>query len=177
MSTEPSARRRRYARVAGLLAGLGLCIVAAWVAVTRAGSGTGAGYHDPRSPFRPLQEREGVVSWRVLGAVHLVRQPGGRTTPKFSASVIELDAKPVRVQGFMTPLDAGEQQSHFLLSSVPPTCAYCVPAGPEGLVEVRAATPVRYTLQPVAVEGELAVLRQDPTGLYYRIHAGRPLGP
>ena len=30
---------------------------------------SGAGYHDPRSAFKPLQEREGVVSWSLLSTV------------------------------------------------------------------------------------------------------------
>ena len=34
---------------------------------------------------------------------------------------------------------------------------------PEGLVEVRTKQPVRYTLEPVVVEGQLAVLTDDPT--------------
>ena len=83
-----------------------------------------------------------------------------------------LDRKTVKVQGFMMPLEAGDKQQHFLLSSVPTTCSFCVPAGPEGLVEVRTRKPVRYTLEPVVVEGVLAVLNDDPYGLYYRVEDG-----
>jgi len=52
---------------------------------------------------------------------------------------------------------------------VPTSCTFCVPAGPEGLVEVRARQPVRYTTEPVVVEGVLAVLTDDPYGLFYRV--------
>jgi hypothetical protein len=31
---------------------------------------------------------------------------------------------------------------------------------------------VRYTLEPVVVEGVLAVLNDDPYGLYYRVEDG-----
>jgi hypothetical protein len=31
---------------------------------------------------------------------------------------------------------------------------------------------VRYTLEPVVVEGQLAVLTDDPYGLYYRVVDG-----
>jgi hypothetical protein len=84
-----------------------------------------------------------------------------------------LDAKTVKVQGFMMPLEAGDKQRHFLLSAVPTSCSFCVPAGPEGLVEVRTKQPVRYTLEPVVVEGVLAVLTDDPYGLYYRVTDGQ----
>jgi hypothetical protein len=37
------------------------------------------------------------------------------------------------------------------------------------MVEVKTRTPVKYTLEPVVVEGKFAVLADDPYGLYYRI--------
>ncbi len=77
-----------------------------------------------------------------------------------------------RAPGALTPLEAGDKQQHFLLSSVPTSCSFCVPAGPEGMVEVRTKKPVRYTLEPVVVEGVLAVLTDDPYGLYYRVEDG-----
>ena len=136
--------------------------------------GSGPGYHSPQSPFKPLQEREGIVSWKVLGAV-TTRNDKGRFAPVFPANVKALNSTKVRIQGFMMPLDPGEKQTHFLLSSVPTTCAFCVPAGPEGLVEVRTKQGVRYTLEPVVVEGALAVLEDDPYGLYYRIAQASPV--
>ena len=44
-----------------------------------------------------------------------------------------------------------------------------MPAGPEGLIEVRTKQAVRYSLEPVVVEGILAVLSDDPYGMYYRV--------
>lgn len=130
--------------------------------------GSGPGYHDPRSPFKPLEEKAGVLAWSVLSAV-TTRTEKSRVIPIFPAAVQALDKKTVRVQGFMMPLEPGDRQRHFLLSSVPTTCSFCVPAGPEGLVEVRTRNPVRYTLEPVIVEGSLAVLSDDPYGLFYRV--------
>ena len=49
-----------------------------------------------------------------------------------------------------------------------------MPAGPEGLIEVRSKTAVRYTLEPVVVQGRLAVLSADPYGLYYRVTDALP---
>ncbi|MFG6449791.1 DUF3299 domain-containing protein [Roseateles sp. BYS180W] len=130
--------------------------------------GQGPGYHDPRSPFKPLQEREGVLSWKLLSSVTTIADKT-RVTPKFPTAVQALHQKVVRVQGFMMPLEPGDKQRHFLLSAVPTSCNFCVPAGPEGLVEVRSLNAVRYTLEPVVVEGVLAVLPDDPYGLFYRM--------
>jgi len=133
--------------------------------------GQGPGYHDPRSPFRPLQERAGVVAWSVLSSV-TTKVEKNKLVPVFPAPVQALNQQKVKVQGFMMPLEPGDKQRHFLLSSVPTTCSFCVPAGPEGLVEVRTLQPVRYTLEPVVVEGVLAVLSDDAYGLFYRVSDG-----
>lgn len=98
-----------------------------------------------------------------------------RILPIFPAAVLALNQKTQRVQGFMMPLDPGEKQKHFLLSSVPLTCAFCVPGGPESMVEVRTKAPVKYSMEPVVVEGRFAVLKDDPYGLYYRISDATPV--
>ena len=92
-----------------------------------------------------------------------------KVLPVFPTTVQALDQKSQRIQGFMMPLDPGEKQKHFLLSSVPLTCAFCVPGGPESMVEVKTKTPVKYSLEAVVVEGKFAVLKDDPYGLFYRV--------
>ncbi len=131
-------------------------------------AGSGPGVHSPNSPFAPLPERADVVPWSTLTTVK-TRVVKNRILPEFSPPVLALDRKPQRVQGFMMPLEPGEKQRHFLLTSVPMSCSFCLPGGPESMVEVRTKNPVRYTLEPVVVEGDFAVLADDPQGLYYRI--------
>ncbi len=132
-------------------------------------AGTGAGVHSPNSPFAPLKERTDVVPWSVLTDVK-TKVEKNRMLPVFSAPVQALNQKNQRIQGFMMPLEPGEKQKHFLLSSVPLTCSFCVPGGPESMVEVKTKTPIKYSLEPVVVEGQFAVLQDDPYGLYYRIN-------
>lgn len=136
--------------------------------------GTGPGVHSPNSPFAPLPQRPDVVPWPVLTSVK-TRLVGKRVLPQFQPEQVSLQAKAQRVQGFMMPLEPGERQTHFLLSSVPLTCGFCTPGGPESMVEVRTKTPVRYTLDPVVVEGRFAVLEDDPYGLYYRVSDAVPV--
>lgn len=130
--------------------------------------GVGAGVHNPNSPFAPLQERADVLPWSVLTAVK-TKVEKNRVLPVFPANIQALNHKSQRVQGFMMPLDPGEKQTHFLLSSVPLTCSFCLPGGPESMVEVKTKTPVKYSLEVVVVEGQFAVLKDDPYGLFYRI--------
>jgi len=130
--------------------------------------GVGAGVHGANSPFAPLQERADVLPWSVLTAVK-TKLDKNRVLPVFPGNVQALNQKSQRVQGFMMPLDPGEKQKHFLLSSVPMTCAFCVPGGPESMVEVKTKTPVKYSMEAVVVEGQFAVLKDDPYGLFYRM--------
>ena len=130
--------------------------------------GTGPGVHSPNSPFAPLPARSDVVSWEVLTAVK-TRAEKNKLLPDFGKAQLALNQKTQRVQGFMMPLEPGEKQTHFLLSSIPMSCGFCTPGGPESMVEVKTKTPVRYTLDPVTVEGKFALLADDPYGLYYRL--------
>lgn len=130
--------------------------------------GTGAGVHSPLSPFQPLPQRADVVPWSLLTAMR-THVDKGRILPKFSSEQMALHRKLQRVQGFMMPLAPGEKQNHFLLASVPLTCGFCLPGGPESIIEVRTKIPVKYTMEPVVVSGNLALLNEDPAGLYYRM--------
>src|SRR5688572_2292445 len=118
--------------------------------------------------FKPLPERQDVVSWKLLGQVELVKVKD-RYVPQFAAGVAALDKKEVKVQGFMMPLEMGDKQTHFILSAMPQSCAFCLPGGPEGLVEIKSKTPIKYTFEAVVLSGRLAVLKDDPTGVFYRL--------
>ena len=132
---------------------------------------SGAGVHSPLSRFAPLKDREGVVPWSLLSAVK-TRVDGKSMRPVYPSAVQSLDGREVMVQGFMMPLGTGAKQKHFLLSAVPTTCSFCVPAGPEGLVEVRTKIGVPYTQEAITVRGKMAVLPDDPYGMYYRVADG-----
>lgn len=118
--------------------------------------------------FKPLPELKGVVSWKTLAEVQTVKQKD-KFVPQFSNAISALDKKEVRLQGFMIPLEMGDRQKRFILTSMPPSCAFCMPGGPDQLVEIQAKTPVKYGFEPIVVSGRLAVLRDDPMGLYYRL--------
>ena len=123
---------------------------------------------DPNAAFQPLTERTDVLSWKTLAQVELVKQKD-RYVPQFSASVAALDKKDVKLQGFMMPLEMGDKQSHFVLAAMPTTCAFCMPGGPDSLIEVLCKTPIAFNMEPITISGKLAVLKDDPTGLWYRV--------
>ena len=129
---------------------------------------------DSNASFQPLPERKDVVSWKTLAQVEIVKQKD-RYVPQFSKSVVALDKQDVKVQGFMMPLEMGDKQSHFVLAAMPTTCAFCMPGGPESMVEVKMKTPVKYTFDALVVTGQLTVLKDDPSGIFYRITDAEPV--
>jgi hypothetical protein len=156
--------------LAWVFAALVICQSAVWALDPRPGKRNDP---DPQIPIppqfqKPLPELKGVVSWKTLAEVTPVKQKD-RFVPQFSPKITALDNKEVRLQGFMMPLDLGERQKNFILSSSAPSCAFCLPGGPDAIVEVQAKTPVKYGFEPVVLSGKLTVLRDDPTGLYYRL--------
>ena len=122
-----------------------------------------------------LPDRAGVVSWRTLAQVQPVKRDG-KMVPEFAPDILKLDQKDVRMQGFIIPLDIGDRQKRFLLSAVPSHCPFCMPAGPDALVEVVAKTPVKFGFEPIVVSGRLAVLKDDPTGVLYRLTEAESVG-
>ena len=121
-----------------------------------------------------LPETAGVVPWRTLAKVEPVKRDG-KILPEFDKEVLGLDQRKIRIQGFILPMDLGEKQKHFLISAVPPHCPFCLPAGPDAIVEVVANKPVAYGLEPIVIQGKLAVLKDDPSGVFYRMTDAQPV--
>lgn len=123
---------------------------------------------------------QGVVSWDTLRALDLSYEspfPGQTSvSTSFSEELERLDGQPVKLIGFVYPLEAGETHDYFLLSAFPPSCPFCLPGGATDLVEVRAAEPVPYSIEPVTLSGRLVLLHGDAGGLLYRLEDAAPLG-
>jgi hypothetical protein len=114
------------------------------------------------------------VPWETLAQVQLVAERN-IYLPRFAEAVLKLDAKEVRLQGFMLPLTVGEKQTHFVLTANPSECAFCVSGGPESMVEVRSGPGLKYSIDPVVVQGRLELVKNDPTGsVFYRLHDAVP---
>jgi hypothetical protein len=124
----------------------------------------------PPSFFVPLEDIPGVLPWSLLSKATTVKAKGGRMVPKYTAEITALDQTDVKVQGFMMPLQPGQKQKHFLLTVTSASCPFCLPAGPEGVVEINSKAPVKFTYAPMVMSGKMTVLKSDSMGLYYRIN-------
>ena len=110
------------------------------------------------------------MTWETLAQVRLVRD-GATFQPRFEPAVQRLNGQRVRVQGFMLPLSEGSgAQQHFVLSAAPvANCFYCMPGGPESMIEIRATRSTDFSYDPVTIVGTLELLSDDPMGMYYRL--------
>lgn len=130
---------------------------------------TAATEEHPPSFFAPLTDIPGVLPWTLLSQATTVKAKGGRMVPKFTSEISALDQAEVKVQGFMMPLQPGQKQKHFLLTVTSASCPFCLPAGPEGVVEINSKTAVKFGYAPLIMSGKMTVLKRDPMGLYYRL--------
>jgi hypothetical protein len=110
---------------------------------------------------------KGTVPWTILQQAKTVQKPDKKFGPEFTRDIKALDHKDVKLFGFMMPLDQARLQKRFLLAAYPPHCAFCLPSGPESLVEVVCDKGVEFTMEPIVVSGRMAVLENDV--VYYRL--------
>lgn len=113
-------------------------------------------------------EMPGVVPWYSLTKASFV-QRNGKTEIEFGDSINRLDGKSIKLRGYITPLQLGRDQKHFILSPTPPSCAFHMAAGATEMVEVFSSTPVTYSLEPVVISGTFALLSHDPSGIFYQM--------
>ena len=152
-----------------------LSLASAWVCAAGPDPHTGAALPNAvEYAERVLPVRQGFVSWRTLSNVKPSFE-GARIVPVFSQEVLNLDKRDVHVQGFMIPVETTRRHKHFLLSAVPPSCPFCLPAGPEALIEVRTTAEVDFDHKPIALAGKLAVRDNDPRGIFYILTDAAPV--
>jgi len=110
-----------------------------------------------------------IIPWDQLAAVEFVQQDG-RMAPAFSEEIKQLDGRQVRLSGFMIPLEQTPEQKHFVLSAFPTAgCQFCMPGGPDTLVDVTCEDGVAFSYNRIVVEGRLELVEDDPYGLVYRL--------
>lgn len=150
---------------------LSVCMPLVEAQVPAAQSGGVTTPHDPSKSMLP--DARGAVPWSLLTTT-TIRMNKGKLGPAFPEALRPLNGKTVKLQGYILPIEAGQTHRYFLLSAWSPTCPFCQTAGPEAVVEVRARSAVKYTNEPVVVEGRLMLLDDDASGVFYRLIDAAP---
>jgi hypothetical protein len=123
------------------------------------------------------QVPEGVVGWDVLGVLDIEIEVLGplqtNATKTFSETVRALDGETIKVMGFLYPLKGGVTHDYFLLTAWPPSCPFCLPAGPTMMVETFAAEAIDFTEGAIVMAGQFELLENDPSGFFYRMQSAQ----
>lgn len=130
--------------------------------------------------WEPARTPPGGVSWNLLEQTRLNDRTDPNTKmiytrPTFPPRIQALAGKPIKVSGWMMPLENGSRQRHFVLLAYPPGCPFHLHALPNQFIEVYATAPVRVDgINPTIVTGTLELTGQDESGIFYRLRNARP---
>ena len=126
--------------------------------------------------WRPAPTPPGALDWSVITDIEVQEEVVDnfiQYVPTFPLLVRALDGETIKLNGYMVPLEATESQSHFILMAYPHACPFHMPGGPGGYVEIQADFPVKFTYDPVLIEGHFQILKDFSNGVFYRISAAR----
>lgn len=93
--------------------------------------------------------------------------------PVFSENITKMEGKVVEADGYIIPFEGMFKPEHIILSSLPlAECFFCGSGGPETVMEVDMASPIKYTSNRVRVRGTLTLNSKDPEKLMYILTNG-----
>lgn len=93
--------------------------------------------------------------------------------PVFSENITKMEGKVVEADGYIIPFEGMFKPDHIILSSLPlAECFFCGSGGPETVMEVDMASPIKYTSKRVRVRGTLTLNSKDPDKLMYILTNG-----
>ena len=121
-----------------------------------------------------LPEIEGAVSWDLLTTSTLgYDERFDELRPMFPPEVRALAGTQVKIVGFNIPLDSSGRR--ILLSLISPSCPFCLPGGPETMVEVEAEESIGMALEPIVLEGTFELIGDGVWGgrYFYRLTGAR----
>lgn len=90
--------------------------------------------------------------------------------PIFSKEIKILEGQTIVLRGYIIPTDGYKSHKEFIFSAFPySSCFFCGKAGPETVVEVVATEDIKYTSEPVTIEGKLKLNATDINRLMYQL--------
>ena len=118
-------------------------------------------------------EKEFKNNWKTLGKITFRKQYdellGFKVDiPVFSEDVVKLEGKEIELKGYIIPTEGYKSHTEFVFSAFPYNmCFFCGGAGPETVLEVLAAEPIKYSAEAVTIKGKLSLNDEDINKLIY----------
>lgn len=90
--------------------------------------------------------------------------------PIFSKDIKNLEGKLISLKGYIIPTDGYKSHKEFIFSAFPySSCFFCGQAGPETVIEVLATDEIKYTSEPIVIEGILKLNASDINRLMFQL--------
>jgi hypothetical protein len=129
-------------------------------------------------PAAPLPEPAEILSWQALEEGYFAYTGTHEFLyGKRLETLKALRGKPVRLTGYMLPVDAGMRHSHFLLSPRTHSCPYCMPETAGTLVEVWMNRSISYQKEPMTLQGRFDIEKSLDSDLIYRFEEAAEVKP
>ncbi len=88
--------------------------------------------------------------------------------PVFSEKVSALEEQEIEIRGYIIPIEGYKSHKEFIFSAYPYNmCFFCGGAGPETVMEVQAAEPIKYSAEAITIRGKLKLNNEDINQLMY----------
>lgn len=108
--------------------------------------------------------------WDLLSATPTqVDRKSGLMTAEFGDDLRKLAGKPLKIDGFMLPLEDSRETIHFALTRRNAGCPFCPPNRPTEAIEVILLSPLRVTGDLVSVRGDLVLQPSSAQGMFFQL--------
>jgi len=127
------------------------------------------------SLFDALEVPQGYITWQKFATTKEVevckKDDEGydhcEIKPEYSDKVLALNGKKIKLMGYMFPLMQGDNQKEFLLGAYPQSCPFHYHVGPSQIVEVHSPKGVKFSYEPVKIEGNFTAEYNSEFGVFY----------
>ena len=124
----------------------------------------------PALTYNPQHFVNNDPVWDDLNAATVTAdRAAGAYRAVFPRALEDRRDRPLRVAGFILPLETSSRSAHFMVVRRNTGCPFCPPNAPTEAVEVFSDAPVSYTGQEVVATGRLKLVSSSAEGLFYQL--------
>ena len=128
----------------------------------------------PQEALKPIETPDHALDWKLFANVKVnesCKEEEGidicSIFPTYTDEVLSLHNQEVILYGYLFPLEASEEQQHFLFGPFPQTCPFHYHVSPNNIIEVKSSNAVKFTYDPLMIKGKLSVEFDEKFGSFY----------
>lgn len=145
----------------------------AWVAIALATMGMTR----EQLPSSLGPDHDDAPIWGIMkaGTTFQIDRAKGLYVASFDKTMKASEGKAFTVSGYVLPLDASRNFTHFVITRRSSGCPFCPPNAMGEAVEVFSRKPIAYSPEEVSFVGRLRLVNSSTDGLFYRLEDAKAL--